>query len=94
MRGTSPPMDSAHSTSRGTASVPSQDSAPAAGSGGPSDRDVESQMAKEIAAENQKLIASMQPDQATTLTPSSTGICHHNVPIVHLLPELASAVRQ
>lgn len=70
MQGVPPPLNSAHSFGRGTAPAPSQNYAPAAGGGGISDsRNDESQMAREVAAENQKLIASMQPDQAIALIP-------------------------
>ena len=70
MPGVPVPSDSAHSTGQGTASVPSQGSTPAAMTGGPSNsRDDERQMAREVAAENQKLIASMEPDQARPRSP-------------------------
>ncbi len=68
MQGVPPLLDSVRSTGRSIASVPSQSSPPATGGGRAGDsRDDERQMAREIAAENQKLIASMQPDQATAL---------------------------
>lgn len=55
-------------TTQGTGSVKSQDPTLAADSGSLSDtRDDASLMTREIAAENQKLIASMQPDQAMTV---------------------------
>ena len=54
--------------SQGTGSHRIQSSTPATRSASLSgSQDIQGHMAQEIAAENQKLIASMQPDQATSL---------------------------